>query len=1365
MAGIRSGNFNESGSSNASKTTSGSTSSQAGSSSSESSWSLSNFDHVKDEFKEIRQIFQTLSQQNIPGPRLVRMNTEFNLQVKRGGQARVSRASIKMQSLLSSLERSGPLPNVPIIDPAGEPEGVVLHRSGQFWRNVVIKQLRTDDGRADLTFQVGSALSEIKRLCHPLFRRHRNVVSLLGWGLCLDLLESASFTGMPLLILERASFDLHDFIKESPHYKSLPIEDLYSIGLDIGRGLEAVHAARISHGDLKLENILIFEQTEQATTGGLKKWMAKLCDFGSANEIVHERNLTKYLGTPTWRPPECLESSPPVSLQLCDIFAYGLVIWSLFMGHSSSPIREFEEQETADDIRRLLGQQRYFEKALKDCERKYSSMASHLVVEDRELERIAPPRSIFIGSSKIQSILRIIRATIGQLSAYILERSSLRSTFLVSTRKTYNLGPKANRVLKVLQASLNDKPQDRELRPWIYFDLQYYTRIPQVDAPTKFSSDSLYGPGHIEQPFSENSSVLFRQLEHSLQSIRLCLNSLSAWLNSIGTVTKITFQYYIKRYLPSLLPRNSKQRVYDSLHYEMADFLGLDPDETRMIEHGHDSCPQLSTQLFRYFNEQWQTYKGWKQEDLWAHHAPSPELLYSICRIRSRLKQCCWNNATSRNIDLRFVLFNQHDRKIPLETLAWLLRGDCGLADLKTATEAPDINLQIGPWSFLTNHTLEDEDRTLRILLYLERERNIGQLIPTTKGSKERKSIFRHYLEHLRDGRAAITLCQHFRRISQRENITPGARFFFTGSIDGYQQDITAGTQETETERPTTALHDAVVVSNYPVVEYLVDTGFVIRAKDDRGHTALEVAEQLPSSRRDIVALLRSRLPPRETDRSSLPLGWEESCTQEGRMVYHETSIESNVEAVTFELPKAGLLQDNRLRLAGRTKEGRPQTYILNPLRFLRKVSGKDPSLKPATNDFFNKEWYQNEIKATRAPFFDVSMDDRWWYRNLAGAIVFLWPVISQLMPVLILTAFCIAGRSLLWSSQIQLILNTLAMSLVSAVLNPAVQELLIFSNNPGFDLSSPVIEFLRTLASCIPEAMLGTFAVIRANVAFAQSIMAGAVLCNNLLVLGLSMLIGGIRQSERSFNQTTYGQVAPALNLLGPFISLLLHLYYAFLQQTHPTEALDGVLLISHTAAIVFICIWFSYVHFRLISHHDLFDLDFEQREEDRLPSNSTRNNHVVGHEAEGFKTVLLVWTSILLMLFFCDNLNLNLHSKDPHSTKLFALYIVPLVIKAGIHIRPLKQALDGYTDQSLDWTLIPSVHMVLFVGPIFVIVGWIVKVPMTLHLEPIISIFYALNGWLMSLFLFDGKTNYLKGFMLFILYVIMALAYGLYT
>jgi serine/threonine protein kinase len=105
----------------------------------------------------------------------------------------------------------------------------------------------------------------------------------------------------------------------------------------VAAGLDTLHACGIVHGDVKNENILIFEHHERG-------FIAKLADFGCA--VLDQQELDERTaglgGTPPWSAPEFRNSKlTRASMKATDVYSYGFVVWRTMID-GRDPFESFE---------------------------------------------------------------------------------------------------------------------------------------------------------------------------------------------------------------------------------------------------------------------------------------------------------------------------------------------------------------------------------------------------------------------------------------------------------------------------------------------------------------------------------------------------------------------------------------------------------------------------------------------------------------------------------------------------------------------------------------------------------------------------------------------------------------------------------------------------------------------------------------------------------------------------------------------------------------------------------------------------------------------------------------------------------------
>ncbi|KAF1828401.1 hypothetical protein BDW02DRAFT_512397 [Decorospora gaudefroyi] len=179
-------------------------------------------------------------------------------------------------------------------------------------------------------------LFEIRALLHEPLRYHPNIIRLLGiqWGL-----SPISESTFPVLIMEYASLGTLQSLQSSSTPLSLTVKQ--KLCYDVGRGLSALHACGIVHGDMKHENVLIVpfkssKKSQDGTAGVFTDdilYTAKLADFGGAVMDMTANEVRK-LDTGTWpfEAPEVTsgQSMNRDGMMLTDVYSFGLLVWRAF---------------------------------------------------------------------------------------------------------------------------------------------------------------------------------------------------------------------------------------------------------------------------------------------------------------------------------------------------------------------------------------------------------------------------------------------------------------------------------------------------------------------------------------------------------------------------------------------------------------------------------------------------------------------------------------------------------------------------------------------------------------------------------------------------------------------------------------------------------------------------------------------------------------------------------------------------------------------------------------------------------------------------------------------------------------------------
>ena len=180
-------------------------------------------------------------------------------------------------------------------------------------------------------------IKDLEVMHHPPLANHANILRLLGYGW--NLSEDST---LPFLVTEYADRGtLREFLRN----KYIDVTSRLKFCGNIASGLHAMHKCGVSHGDLKLENVLVFREAHpkvEQYSAKLVSRMIALPGFAStdflqvrlwkctiSSEQAH--GLTQsYKGTVGYIPPEIYQNKPTaVDYGKCDIWTLALAVWEI----------------------------------------------------------------------------------------------------------------------------------------------------------------------------------------------------------------------------------------------------------------------------------------------------------------------------------------------------------------------------------------------------------------------------------------------------------------------------------------------------------------------------------------------------------------------------------------------------------------------------------------------------------------------------------------------------------------------------------------------------------------------------------------------------------------------------------------------------------------------------------------------------------------------------------------------------------------------------------------------------------------------------------------------------------------------------
>lgn len=166
--------------------------------------------------------------------------------------------------------------------------------------------------------------------------QHPNIVKLV------DLFENADYY---YIVLEyMAGNDLFDYLQHR-NFK-LGESRAREVAMQIGKAVAYLHNYGIVHRDLKLENIMMSDNSEKS--------IPKLVDFGLSKIIGPSEMTTEPFGTLGYVAPEVIKKQPYTFS--CDIWSLGCILHSLISG-----VLPFDDENNSEIAKMTIASPLVFE--------------------------------------------------------------------------------------------------------------------------------------------------------------------------------------------------------------------------------------------------------------------------------------------------------------------------------------------------------------------------------------------------------------------------------------------------------------------------------------------------------------------------------------------------------------------------------------------------------------------------------------------------------------------------------------------------------------------------------------------------------------------------------------------------------------------------------------------------------------------------------------------------------------------------------------------------------------------------------------------------------------------------------------------
>jgi Ca2+:H+ antiporter len=272
-------------------------------------------------------------------------------------------------------------------------------------------------------------------------------------------------------------------------------------------------------------------------------------------------------------------------------------------------------------------------------------------------------------------------------------------------------------------------------------------------------------------------------------------------------------------------------------------------------------------------------------------------------------------------------------------------------------------------------------------------------------------------------------------------------------------------------------------------------------------------------------------------------------------------------------------------------------------------------------------------------------------------------------------------------------------------------------------------------------ELIITIFAIRAGLLELVKASITGSILGNLLLVLGLSMVAGGLRHGSQRFDRTQAGLNGTMLILA--VIAILVPSIFS-----HAIESELAVEELSLGVAFVMILLYVLHVVY-----------SFKTGEAEPL-------SHMAAHEARWSVrfSVAVLLLSTLGIAWLSEVLVGSIEQVTEvlgWSEFFVGIIIVPIVGNVAEHLVAVQVAMKDRMELSLAISLGSSLQIALFVAPVLVFVSLLMGNPMDLIFNEFELIALAAASLTAALVALDGESNWLEGAQLLVVYVILGIAF----
>jgi len=367
------------------------------------------------------------------------------------------------------------------------------------------------------------------------------------------------------------------------------------------------------------------------------------------------------------------------------------------------------------------------------------------------------------------------------------------------------------------------------------------------------------------------------------------------------------------------------------------------------------------------------------------------------------------------------------------------------------------------------------------------------------------------------------------------------------------------------------------------------------------------------------------------------------------------------------------------------------------------------------------------------------------------------------------------------WGATSTFWLNILALIPLAKILGDGTEELAAAIKN---DTISGLLN--ATLGNAV-EMIITVQTMRKGMLDVVKATLLGSILSNILLVLGTSFFLGGLIGSRENVGKhhVIYDEeyqarrctpekeqifssksalVSMAMQLLACMTIALPTIFASASRSDHGYSGLvetkeerDALLLkVSRISAVIIMCSYVAFISFQLVTHKRMLSID------EGADSDEEEDEEEAGLSANASLVLMAVTTGLIavsseMLVGAIEEVVAHSHI----SASFIGIVLLPFAGNACEHASAIRFAIQDRPGLSIGIAVGSSTQIALFVVPFSVVMGWFLDKPMDLVFGMMNTTVMILSVLVALAIVIDGRSNWLKGFMLCTAYGFEAVLY----